>query len=203
MRLKISKSKNSSSLYVIKSTYINKKHSSKIVEKLGTYEELIKKLDGQDPIEWAKKYIEELNQKEKEDNLNIIIKKSTSKQIPKNRQVTFNGGYLFLEKLYYDLGLNNICKAIAQKYKFEYDLDSILSRLVYGRIIFPASKLATNDLAKKFIEQPNFELQHIYRALEIIAKETDFIQSELYRNSLKVSKRNTNILYYDCTNYFF
>ena len=99
--------------------------------------------------------------------------------------------------------LNDICKDISQKYKFEYDLNNILSRLVYGRVIFPASKLATNDLSKKFIEQPNFELQHIYRSLEVISKETDFIQSELYKNSLKVSKRNTNILYYDCTNYFF
>jgi transposase len=75
--------------------------------------------------------------------------------------------------------------------------------LIYGRILFPSSKLATYEISKKFIEQPDFELQHIYRALEIIAKESTFIQSELYKNSLKVSKRNTGILYYDCTNYFF
>ena len=75
--------------------------------------------------------------------------------------------------------------------------------MLYGRIIFPASKLATQELSKKFIEQPNFELHHIYRALEVISKENEFIQSELYKNSLKVSKRNTGVLYYDCTNYFF
>lgn len=75
--------------------------------------------------------------------------------------------------------------------------------MLYGRIIFPASKLATNELSKNFIEQPNFELHHIYRALEVISNENEFIQSELYKNSLKVSKRNNNILYYDCTNYFF
>ena len=63
--------------------------------------------------------------------------------------------------------------------------------------------MAVNELSKKFIEQPNFELQHIYRALEVISKENDFIQSELYKNSLKISKRNTGVLYYDCTNYFF
>jgi hypothetical protein len=55
---------------------------------------------------------------------------------------------------------------------------------VYSRIIYPASKLATHELSKKFIEQPNFELQHIYRALEVIAKETDFIQAELYKASV-------------------
>lgn len=203
MRLKIVKSKNVNLYYVIKTVYVKGKEKTITVEKLGNDQDLLKKSNGQNPLEWAKEYVKKLNQKEKEDNLDIIIKKSTSKLIPKNQQNSFNGGYLFLEKIYYELGLNNICKEISQKYKFEYDLDNILSRLVYGRIIFPASKLATNDLSKKFIEQPNFELQHIYRALEVISKETDFIQSELYKNSLKVSKRNSNILYYDCTNYFF
>ena len=202
MRLQIIKSKNAQSLYVVKSVYHNKKRTNKVVEKLGTYENLKESLN-EDPIKWAKNYVEKLNQQEKEGTRNILVKYNPTKIIEKNQQNSFNGGYLFLEKIYYELGLNNICKDISKKYKFEYDLDNILSRLVYGRIIFPASKLATNDLSKRFIEQPNYELQHIYRALEVISKETDFIQSELYKNSLKVSKRNTNILYYDCTNYFF
>ncbi|MDD4264658.1 MAG: IS1634 family transposase [Firmicutes bacterium] len=203
MRLSISRSKNSTSLYVIKSTYENGVHSSKIVEKLGTVDELSKKLNGQDPIEWAKKYIEELNRKEKEKKLDVIVKYSTSKIIPKNEQRSFNGGYLFLQKIYHELEIHKICKKLSTKYKYDFDLNSILSRLLYARIIFPASKLATLQLSKQFIEQPNFELQHIYRALEIIAKETDFIQSSLYNNSLKTTKRNTGVLYYDCTNYFF
>ena len=203
MRLSISRSKNSASLYVIKSTYENGVHSTKIVEKLGTYDELKKKLDGQDPIEWAKKYIEELNKKEKEEKREVLVKYSPSKLIPKDEQRSFNGGYLFLQKIYHELGLHKICNQITKKYKFDFDLDSILSRLVYSRVIFPASKLATYDLSKRFIEQPNFDLHQIYRALEILAKETDFIQSSLYENSLKVSKRNTGVLYYDCTNYFF
>ena len=92
---------------------------------------------------------------------------------------------------------------ISRKYKFAFNLNSILSRLLYARIIYPSSKLATYQLSTRFIEQPDFELQHIYRALEILAKEADFIQSFLYKNSLKISKRNTAVLYYDCTNYFF
>lgn len=202
MRLQIIKSKNAQSLYVVKSVYHNKKRTNKVVEKLGTYDKLKETLN-EDPIQWAKNYVEELNKQERAGTRNVLVKYNPTKIIEKYQQNSFNGGYLFLEKIYYELGINNICKAISQKYKFDYDLDNILSRLVYGRIIFPASKLATNDLSKKFIEQPNFELQHIYRALEVISKQTDFIQSELYKNSLKVSKRNTNILYYDCTNYFF
>ncbi len=203
MRLKISKSKNAQSLYVIKSTYKNGKHSSKIVEKLGTYDDLLKKLNGQDPIEWAKKYIEKLNQKEKEEKREVLVKYSPVKQITKDEQHLFNGGYLFLQKIYHELGIHKITREISAKYKFTFNLDAILSRLVYGRIIFPSSKLATFELAKRFIEPPDFELQHIYRALEILSNEMDFIQSQLYNNSLKVCERNKGILYYDCTNYFF
>ena len=203
MRLQIVKSKNAQSLYVVKTVYNNKKRTNKVVEKLGTYENLKKKLYPNEPIEWAKKYVEELNKQEQEGTRNIIVKYNPTKIIEKDVQKLFNGGYLFLEKIYYELGIDKICKQISEKYKFEYDLNNILSRLLYGRIIFPSSKLATYNLSKQFIEQPNFELQHIYRALEVISKENEFIQSELYKNSLKKSKRNTGILYYDCTNYFF
>ena len=203
MRLQIVNSTNAASLYVVKSIFDNGRRSSKVVEKLGTYAELLKTLDGEDPIDWAKKYVDELNQKEKEEKREVLIKYSPSKLINKGERRSFNGGYLFLQKIYHELKLDKICKEICRKYKFNFDLDSILSRLIYGRVIFPSSKLATYELSKKFIEQPNFDLHQIYRALEFLAKETDFIQSSLYENSVKISKRNTSILFYDCTNYFF
>lgn len=203
MRLKISKSKNVTIYYVIKTVYVNGKEKTVTVERLGNEDEVLKKSKGENPKTWAKKYIDNLNKLEKENNLDVYIKKSSGTLIPKNTQNSFNVGYLFLEKIYYELGLNNICNEISDKYKFAYDLNNILSRLIYSRMIYPSSKLATFELSKKYIEQPNFELHDIYRSLEVISKETDFIQSELYKNSLKVSKRNTNILYYDCTNYFF
>ncbi len=203
MRLSFSKSKNSTSLYVIKDVIEGNKRTTKIVEKLGTVKELEEKLNGQDPIEWAKEYIDELNKKEDEQNRDVLVKYSQSKQIDKNVQRSFNGGYLFLQQLYHTLGLNKICDNISNKYKFEFNLDSILSRLVYGRILFPSSKLNTYQESNNLLEEPDFDLQHIYRALEVIAKESDFIQSKLYENSLSVSKRNDRILYYDCTNYFF
>jgi transposase len=188
---------------VTKCIYKNGKRSSRIVEKLGTAAELEKKLNGQDPIEWAKKYVEELTKREKERTREINIKYSPSKLIPKDKQQLFSGGYLFLQKIYHDLKLNAICRKIKDKYNFDFNLDAVLSRLVYGRIIFPASKLATMELSRKFIEPPNFDLQHIYRGLEVIAKETDYLQAELYKASTKVIKRKTGVLYYDCTNYFF
>ena len=133
----------------------------------------------------------------------VIAKYSPYKRINKDERRCFNGGYLFLQQIYHELKLHKLCKDITIKYKFEFDMDSILSRLIYGRILFPLSKLATFEESKKFIEQPNFELHQIYRALGYLSKETDFIQSALYENSLKISKRNTGILYFDCTNYYF
>ena len=203
MRLKITESKNSKSLYVIRSTYKKGKHSSEIIEKLGTYSELSTKLNGKDPIAWAKSYIVELNEKEKAGKRDVNITFSPVKRIEKHTQVLFNGGYLFLQYIYYALGLDLISKRISEKHKFTFDLNSILSNLLYARILFPGSKLATTQLVKKFLEPPSFDLQHVYRALGIIATESDLIQSELYKNSLLIAERNTRILYYDCTNYFF
>ena len=183
MRLQVSKTKNAASFYVVKSVYLDGKRTNKVVEKLGTYEELKEKLGYKDPYEWAEEYVKNLNRLEKENKQpDVIAKYSPIKLIEKGKQQSFNGGYLFLQQIYYELGLNKICKKISDKYKFTYDLNSILSRLIYGRVIFPASKLATNQLSKRFIEQPNFDLHHIYRALEIIAKESDYIQSEIYVN---------------------
>ena len=204
MRLKITKTNSDTNYYVIKDIKTPfGKRTTMIYEKLGNEQDLLKKSKGKDILDWINEYIKTLNENEKEHRNDILIKKSPSKIIPKNEQLCFNVGYVFLQDIYYSLRLNNICTEIANKYKFAYDLNNILSRLIYSRIIYPSSKLATFELSKKYVEQPNFELHDIYRSLEVIAKETDFIQSELYKNSLKISKRNTNILYYDCTNYFF
>ena len=201
VRLMISKSKNSQSLYAIKSIYVDGKRSTKIVEKLGALDELEKIHD--DPISWARQYIAELTEKEKTESREVIIKRKQSKRIEKNEQAHFNGGYLFLQALYHQNSLHNICQAISEKYKFTFNLDAILSRLIYGRILFPNSKLSTFQFSKSLLEQPDFDTHHIYRALEILEKENDFIQAELYKNSIAIAKRNDKILYYDCTNYFF
>ncbi len=204
MRLSLVKSKNAIQFYVIKSfRNSNGKNTSKIIEKLGNLEEVTKKANGQDPVQWAKEYINTLNEKEKNESLDIIAKFSPSTQIPKDVQNSYNGGYLFLQDIYYSLGLEKICNDISAKYRIKYDLNSVLANLIYTRIIEPSSKLSAFETAKSFLEQPNFELQNIYRALEIISKETENIEASVYKNSLNVVNRNTKILYYDCTNYFF
>jgi len=203
MRLTVTKNKNSCSFYVIKSVTIDGKRTSKVIEKLGNLNEVTIKAQGDDPYIWAQNYVDLLNKEEKNNSNDILLKLSQTKSLEKNTNFFFNGGYLFLQDIYYDLSINNICNSISDKYQFKFDLNDILSKLIYSRIIFPSSKLKTLELSKKFIEQPNFEYQHILRALEVISKESDFIQSELYKNSIKNSKRNDKILFYDCTNYYF
>ena len=199
----ISESKNSKSLYVIKSTFENGKHSSRIVEKLGTVQELEKKLNGQSPIPWAREYIARLNDEEKQRRSEIIVKYSNAKRIAKGIRNSCRGGYLFLQSIYYALGLDDICLEISKRHSFSYDLDAILSRLIYGRILHPASRLETTHFSETLLEAGNYRGHQVYRALEILAEENDFIQAELYKNSGKVAKRKDAVLYYDCTNYFF
>ncbi len=204
MKLTVSKSKNSASFYVQKT--IRKSNGSVTtvtVEKLGNLDEVKAKAKGQDPYAWAQEYVNELNRREYEEQKEIILSYAPSKLIKKNEQKTFNCGYLFLQDIYYSLSLDKICSKISSRHLFEYDLNDILSKLVYTRVIFPSSKLSSNKLAASFIEQPSFELHDIYRALSILAEENDFIQAELYKNSQKVLERRSDVLYYDCTNYFF
>lgn len=204
MKLTVSKSKNSASFYVQKSIRKpNGSVKSVTVEKLGNLDEVTTKAGGKDPYVWAQEYVNELNRKEYDEQKSIILSYSPTKLLKKNEQKAYNCGYLFLQDIYYQLGIHKICKAIVSKYRFEYDLNDILSKLIYTRILYPSSKLASNKQATMFMEQPSFELHDIYRALSVLSKENDFIQAELYKNSQKVVKRRKDILYYDCTNYYF
>ena len=204
MKLTVSRSKNSASFYVQKS--IRKENGSVTtvtVEKLGNLDEVRTKANGKDPYVWAQEYVNELNRREYEEQRSIIISRSPSKLIHKGTAHSFNSGYLFLQSIYYSLGLDKICRKITSRYDFEYDLNELLSRLLYTRILYPSSKLSSFRQSCSLLEQPSFQLHDIYRALSVLAEKNDFIQAELYKNSQKVFERRQDILYYDCTNYYF
>lgn len=203
MRIRTTKTKNTIQYAIIKDITKNGKRTTCIYENIGNFEKLKQRAGDENALEWLNKYVQKLNKKDKEEKLPVIIRKDPSKIIEKNVQTSFNVGYLFLQVIYYKLGLHNICNEISNRYRFKFDFNNIMSNLIYSRIIFPASKLKTLELSKNFLEQPNFDYHHIERALPIICKEMDFIQSELYNNSCKYVERNNKILYYDCTNYYF
>ena len=203
MRIRTTKTTNTVQYAIIKDITKNGKRTTCIFENLGTLDKIKQRAGNEEPLVWLKNYLQELNIKEKENKIPVLIKKDPSKVIEKNVQSSFNVGYLFLQNIYYKLKLDKICNKIKEQHQFKFDLNDILSKLIYSRIIFPASKLKTLELSKKFLEQPNFEYQHIERALPVICENMDFIQSELYKNSNEYMKRNNKILYYDCTNYYF
>ena len=203
MHIKKTKSKNSEHYSIIYDINVNGKRTSKVYENIGNYNKLKLRAGNEDPISWLNNYVDDLNKKVKEESLPAILRKYPNKKIDKNVKQSFNAGYLFLQKIYYDLGINDICNNIKDKYQFHYDLNNILSNLIYSRIIYPSSKLKTLEASKNFLEQPNFTYNDILRSLEVLAKESDYIQTGLYKNSLKYSKRNDKVLFYDCTNYYF
>ena len=208
-RISYSKSKNFTNYYIIEDYKRNGKRTTRKLETIGN-NITISKLAAEENLDvntWLNNY---LNNYKREHNIlaqselkEVIIKKYENKLIPANVTNKFNVGYLFLENIYYSLKLDKICKAISQKYKFEFDLNEVLSYLVYSRIIYPSSKLKTYELSKNFIETPKYNLVNLYRGLTYLNKDLDYVQKELYNNSKSVVDRNTRILYYDCTNYYF
>ena len=159
--------------------------------------------DVTDAKAWAKEQVRLMNEAEKEDSAKFNIELCAGTDLMMDEQRRFNGGYLFLQDIYYELGLYKICRAISGRHLFEYDLNDILSRLIYTRILYPSSKKSSYEESNRFIEQPSFELHDIYRALSFIAEESDYIQSRLFKNSAAIQKRNTQVIYYDCTNFNF
>ena len=202
MRLKVTKSKHKIHYSIIKDfTNLSGKRTTKVFENLGNQQQVEKRFGSIDAIDKIREYVDLLNNENKEE----IVKKefNPNKRISNNTKRKFNIGYLFLEKIYNKLDIKNICENIQNKYKFHFDLNEILSYLVFARIIYPSSKLETFKQCQNFIEQPTFKLHDEYRALSYIANNMDYIQKELFNNSKKVINRNSRVIYYDCTNYFF
>ena len=190
--------------YIIDSIKRDGKRSSETVERLGTEQEIMKLHGTSNPSAWMEARARELTEKKKAaSGKKVLVPFLPDVALETEVQNAFNIGYLFLQQIYYQLKLPSICRQISKRSAFAYDLDNILSRLVYGRILFPSSKLSCLELSQRLYEQPNFELQHIFRALSVLAKEMDFVQAELYKNSREIIKRSDGVLYYDCTNYFF
>ena len=183
----------------------NGKTSSRIYRKLGKYNELLKQFDGDADklMVWAKEEAAKDTIQYKSDREKISVAFSQSARIPLNEERSFNAGYLFLQKLCSELRIDNICRNIRTRHKFSYDLHAIITDLVYARVLSPSSKKSSYSFCQSLLEPPKYSLQNVYRALSVMAEESDYIQEELYRNSNFIHSRNSKILYYDCTNYYF
>lgn len=206
MYVNITGSTNNKDVYIYQSyRKENGKTSSRIYRKLGKFNDLLDQFDGDEDamMAWAReeaaKDTEAYNrQKEK-----VSVELSPMMRIPLKEKRNFNVGYLFLQQICTELKLGNICRNIRNRHKFTYDLHAILTDLIYARILSPSSKMSSYSYCQCLLEPPKYSLQNVYRALSVMAEESDYIQEELYRNSNFIHSRNSKVLYYDCTNYYF
>lgn len=183
----------------------NGKTSSRIYKKLGKYNTLLEQFSGNEKelMDWAKKEAEKETLAYNQQKEKVSLSLSPLARIPLDEERVFNIGYLFLQKICSELRIDNICRNIRNHHKFSYDFHAILTDLIYARILAPSSKLSSYKYCHSLLEPPKYSLQDLYRALSVLAEESDFIQEELYKNSNFIHSRNSKILYYDCTNYYF
>lgn len=206
-RIKTTKSKNSKSYTIIDDYNRNGKRTTRVIDRIGNFAEVSEKAKKENLTveQWLnnylKKYLKDHHMSKEVEE--VIIKKNANKLIPKNTINKFDIGYLFLKDIYYSLKLDKIIKEVAKDYKQEFDLNEVFQNLIYARIIYPSSKLRTLQQTQHFIETPKYSIDHLYRGLNYLNENMDFIQKELYKNSKAVVDRNTRVLYFDCTNYYF
>ena len=206
MYVNITGSKNNKDVYIYQSfRKANGKPSSRIYKKLGKYNELLQKFSGNEEkmMEWARAEAAKETTLYNQQKEQISVTFSQVARIPLEEERLFNVGYLFLQQLCSELRFDNICRNIHNRHRFTYDIHAILTDLIYARILAPSSKMSSYSFCHSLLEPPKYSLQNVYRALSVMAEESDYIQEELYRNSNFVHHRNTKILYYDCTNYYF
>lgn len=194
--------------YIAKSFINNKGKSTSVnVRKLGTLKDLLPEHGPtrDDVMKWAKEEarMETLKFKKEQMAKTVQITFHSDQKLDYGQQVFYPGGYLFPQSFYYRLQLDKTCRKLRDKHRFKYDINAILSDLIFARILEPSSKRSSYKTASEFLEKPSYQLHDIYRALDVLGNECDFIQSEAYENGHLLGKRSDKILYYDCTNYYF
>ena len=183
----------------------NGKTATQIHRKLGKMNDLLEQFSGDYDamMAWAKSEADKDTMEYNAKTSNVTVSLSKSAYIPKNEERCFPVGYLFLQRLCTELKINSICRKISKRHKYTYDFSAILTDQIFSRILAPSSKLSSYSYCQTLLEPPKYELQNLYRALSVMAEESDFIQEELYFNSNFIHPRSKKILYYDCTNYYF
>lgn len=204
MRLSFSRAKRPHTIYVIDSyRKSNGRSSSKKIETLGSEEEIERKYGCADGLQWAKEYVARLNAEAKSAKEPVRAEFSASGRIEPGQSNLRYGGDLLLIPLYNSLGLPQQCAAISSQSRAKYPLNDILESLVVLRVLFPCSKRASHAINQKRIRHSSFSIEDVYLALSQLAGHIGDIQAAVWKASKKAVGRNTRVVYYDCTNYYF
>mgnify|MGYP002544892531 CR=1 FL=1 len=204
MKLSFSRPQRPHTIYVLKS-FRDKtgKSTTCRVETLGTEEDIERRHGCADGLAWARAYVARLNEEEKRGKELVRAEFSPVGRIAPGRQVVHDCGDLLLLPLYNGLGLPEVCRDIVEGTRAKYDLNEILEMLVMQRVLCPCSKLGTYELGKKRIRRTTCALEDVYRALSLLSAHIDDIQAAVWEGSRKIVGRDTRVVFYDCTNYYF
>lgn len=193
--------------YYIQQGFRNgKKTTTKNIKRLGKHSELLLITDN--PLEYAKNEVKKMNEEYRSGRSEFIVTMDFNERIPSNdspcsNSTSLNIGYLYLKDIYAKLNLSDFFKLVSSDRKITYDCNKICQFLTYARILDPASKYGTYDKLDTYYEKPQVEYQHMIRFLDILDRNSDKYLKHLFDNSENIVKRDTSVMYYDCTNYFF
>lgn len=193
--------------YYIQQGFRNgKKTTTKNVKRLGKHSELLLITD--DPLEYAKNEVKKMNEEYRSGRSEFVVTMDFNERIPSSdspcsNSTSLNIGYLYLKDIYAKLNLSDFFKSVSSDRKITYDCNKICQFLTYARILDPASKYGTYDKLDTYYEKPQVEYQHMIRFLDILDRNSDKYLKHLFDNSENIVKRDTSVMYYDCTNYFF
>lgn len=193
--------------YYIQQGFRNgKKTTTKNIKRLGKHSELLLITD--DPLEYAKNEVKKMNEEYRSGRSEFIVTMDFNERIPStdspcSNSTSLNIGYLYLKDIYAKLNPSDFFKSVSSDRKITYDCNKICQFLTYARILDPASKYGTYDKLDTYYEKPQVEYQHMIRFLDILDRNSDQYLKHLFDNSENIVKRDTSVMYYDCTNYFF
>lgn len=193
--------------YYIQQGFRNgKKTTTKNIKRLGKHSELLLITDN--PLEYAKNEVKKMNEEYRSGRSEFIVTMDFNERIPStdslySNSTSLNIGYLYLKDIYAKLNLSDFFKSVSSDRKITYDCNKICQFLTYARILDPASKYGTYDKLDTYYEKPQVEYQHMIRFLDILDRNSDQYLKHLFDNFENIVKRDTSVMYYDCTNYFF
>jgi len=182
------------------------KTTTKNIKRIGKHSELL--CITNDPLEYAKKQVEQFNREYKEGKVELRFKvdfteKLSATAYASSKSTTLNTGYFILQKIYQELGLRSFFQEVQEQTKISFDCNTINRFLTFARVLDPKSKHGTFDELDAYYEQPSFPYHHILRFMDLLHDNYDRYLEHLFTNSSKVVKRNTSVCYFDCTNYYF
>lgn len=203
MYLKKSKYKNGRTFLSINESYrdpVSKTNKNRSVMKIGYLDDLAGKYD--DPVAHFKALAVKMTEENESQNI-MTLKIDTATHMDKDEDNVKNLGYIILSKIYHELEIDKYLLSRQRSAKFRYNTNSIMQLLVFARIIYPGSKLFAFNCKEAFFERFDFKLEEVYRSLSFFSEHKEALQLWMHERVLKKYSRDTSLVYYDLTNYYF